>query len=252
MIGPVNVNRNELQALLGSIQTSLGNVNFPPFRNASACGTAYEVYTLGLLLEEAVNAGADPPNFLCRNNIPATQPYTFRVGGSRLSAMDDYTYAELTFSRARKPKLPLEVHVGIYLCGPSCERVQSDVCVLLKEEAEYFRGRASRPRRNKSPYSWPDATKVLLTTECKYYRRDLSSRVIHEVIGRDRELPAMNHLVVVNTPSEAAGNRIVGCFGPDAWRSAAFPTNPIGERQLRDKLRDIFHTYITDLNHVLP
>jgi hypothetical protein len=247
----VNVNRNELQALLGSIQTSLGNVNFPPFQTASACGTAYEVYTLGLLLEEARNAGADPPRFLYRNNIAATPPYTFRVGGGRLSATDDYTYVELTFSRVRKPKLPLEVHVGIYLTGPSCERVQSDVCVLLKGEAEYFRSRTSRPRRNKSPYSWPDATKVLLTTECKYYRRDLSSRVIHEVIGRDKELPAMNHLVVVNTPSEAAGNRVTGCFGASAWRSEAFPTNPVGERRLRDRLRNVFDLYITDNDFVL-
>lgn len=57
------INIAELQALLGSIQTSLGNVSFPPFRSRSACGTAYEVYIFGLLLEEAVNAGADQPVF---------------------------------------------------------------------------------------------------------------------------------------------------------------------------------------------
>src|SRR6266568_2518033 len=117
-----NINITELQSLLGNIQNSLGNVNFPPFQNASSIGTAYEVYIFGLILEEAVKAGADRPTFLYGNNIPATQPYTFRVGGSRLSATDNYTYAELTFSTTKKPKLPLEVHVGIYLCGPSCER----------------------------------------------------------------------------------------------------------------------------------
>jgi hypothetical protein len=246
------VNINEVQALLGSIQTSLGAVNFPPLRNRSACGTVYEVYTLGLLLEEAVNAGADAPLFFCGGRSPVTPPYTFRRGGSRLNANDNYTYAELNFTQVNKPKLPLEVHVGIYICGPSCEPVQSDICVLLKEEADYFRGRSTRTRRNKSPYSWPDAKKVILTTECKYYERDLPSRVIHEVIGRDRELPASHHLVVVNTPSEAAGNRVIGCFGTEAWRSEAFPTNAVGEMRLRDRLRAIFHSYITDLDHVLP
>jgi len=246
------VNVTELQAPLGSIQTSLGNVSFSPFRSRSACGTAYEVYIFGLLLEEARNAGADQPRFFYADGRLTTQPYKFRRGGSRLSTTDDYTYAELTFSRARKPKLPLEVHVGIYVCGPSCERVQSDVCVLLKKEADFFRARPSRSRPNKSPYPWPDAKKVIVTTECKYYERDLSSQVIHEVMGRDHELPAKNHLVVVNTPSVAAGNRVIGRFGPDAWSSEAFPTKADGERKLRDQFRSIFRRYMDDDDNVLP
>lgn len=147
--------------------------------------------------------------------------------------------------------MPLEVHIGIYICGPSCERVQSDVCVLLKKEADFFRTCPSRPRRNKSPYPWPDAKKVILTTECKYYERDLPSQVIHEVMGRDYELLAKNHLVVVNTPSIAAGNRVIGRFGPDAWSNVAFPTNAVGERKLRDQLRGIFRRYMDDDDNVL-
>jgi hypothetical protein len=248
----MNVVNAELQSILASIQTSLGRVDYAPLTTPSAWGSAYEIYVFGLILEEARRAGADPPRFLYGNSYPATQPYKFRRGGSRISAADDYTYVELTFSQVEEPKKPLEVHLGIYLCGPSCQRVQSDVCILEKEEADYFRVRSSRPRRNKSPYSWPDAKKVLLTAECKYYTGDLPSRVIHEVIGRDKELPASNHLIVVNTSSVSAGKRVLGSFNNDSriWRSEAVPINPAGERRLRDRIRDVFDHYINDLTNV--
>jgi hypothetical protein len=242
---------NDLQAILGAVDAAIPGAPIPSLSTASARGALYEMYTWCLTWQAAVLAGADPPTFCTGNGRRATPPYTFRLGPSRLEANDPFTYAVLTFTRRRPPKLPLEVHLGIYICGPSGEPVQSDVCVVWQEEADYFRAQQMRRRRSKLPRYWPDATKVWLTIECKFLGRNMSSRTVHEVIGRLTELPAKHYALVVNTRSQAAGQRIIACFGSEAWQNLVVPTNQTQEERCRGMLRGIFDSYITILDHYL-
>ncbi len=242
---------NELQALLGAVRAAMPGASIPPLSTAQGRGALYEVYAWCMTWQAAVRAGADSPTFCTGNGVPATPPYTFRLGPSRLGANDSFTYAVLTFTRRRPPKQPLEVHLGIYTCGPSGQPIQSDVCVLWQEEADYFRAQPMRTRRNKLPRYWPDASKAWLTIECKCLDRNMRSRVVHEVIGRFRELPAKRHALIVNTQSRSAEPRVIACFDSDAWQNLVVPTNQDQEERCRGMLRGIFDTYITILDHFL-
>jgi hypothetical protein len=243
---------NELQALLGAVRTAMPGAPIPPLSTAAGRGALYEWYVWCLTWQTAVLAGADdPPTFCTRNGVPATPPYTFRLGPGRLEANDPFTYAVLTFTWRRPPKQPLEVHLGIYICGPSGEPVQSDVCVMWQEEADYFRTRQMRTRRSKLTRYWPDAARVWLTIECKFLKRNMSSRIVHEVIGRLAELPAKNHALIVNTQSRTAGQRVIACFGSASWQNLVVPTNQNQEERCRGMLRGIFDKYITILDHYL-
>ena len=242
---------NEVQALLGAVRTAMPGAVLPPLSTAQGRGSLYEVYVWCMTWQASVRAGADPPAFCTGNCVPATPPYTFRLGPGRLDANDPFTYAVLTFKRRRPPKQPLEVHLGIYICGPSGQPVQSDVCVLWQEEADYFRTQSIRVRRNKLPRYWPDASKVWLTIECKCLDRNMRSRVAHEVIGRLRELPAKHHALIVNTESRSAEPRVIACFDSDAWQNLVVPTNQAQEERCRGMLRGIFDKYITILDYYL-
>lgn len=241
---------NEVQALLGAVRTAMPGAIIPPLSTSQGRGALYEVYAWCMAWQEAVQAGADSPAFCTGNGAPATPPYTFRLGPSRLGANDRFTYAVLTFTR-RRLKQPLEVHLGIYISGPSGQPVQSDVCVLWQEEANYFRAQPMRTRRNKLPRYWPDASKVWLTIECKCLDRNMRSRVVHEVIGRFRELPAKHHALIVNKQSRSAEPRVIACFDSGAWQNSVVPTNQSQEERCRGMLRGIFDKYITILDHFL-
>lgn len=122
---------NDLNALLTSIQSTLSGAYIPPLSNRIARWALYEVYIFCLILTAARRRGANPP-ILRNGNGSAIPPYRFRIGPGRISATDPYTYAILDFRQMSPPKLPLEVHVGIYVSGKSYERTQSDVCVLFQ------------------------------------------------------------------------------------------------------------------------
>lgn len=143
----------EAQALLAAVQTAMPGATIPPLTTPQGRGALYEIYAWCMTWQAAREAGADRPVFCTGNGFPATAPYTFRLGPSSLEANDPFTYAVLGFSRfnnRRRSKQPLEVHLGIYICGPSDQRVQSDVCVLSQKEANYFRTPPARSRRRTS------------------------------------------------------------------------------------------------------
>jgi hypothetical protein len=79
----------------------------------------------------------------------------------------------------------------------------------------------------------------------------MRSRVVHEVIGRFRELPAKHHALIVNTQSRSAEPRVIVCFDSGAWQNSVVPTNQAPEERCRGMLRGIFDKYITILDHFL-
>jgi len=240
---------NDLNDLLSAIRRTLGAAYLPPLNTRVARWALYEAYIFCLILEEAVRRGASPPVFRNGDGSRATV-YRFRTGPGRLSANDPYTYAVLEFGRMSPPKLPLEVHLGIYVSGSSFERTQSDVCVLFQEEADFFRTQAVRRSQKRPLRWWPDASKVILTVECKYLQRNLPASTINEAIGRYKDLSATRHVFVTNTRSLAAGNRVVACFSSDAWQWRVVPSSPEDEARFRSMLNGVFNQYIVEMKHL--
>lgn len=245
-------NPSNTTALLNAIQASIGQTLLPNLRTSGARWALYEVYAFCLTLEEAMRVGADQPLFFTSNGMPATA-FVFRTRPSALTRSGPYTHAVLTFNRLPSyQKKPLEVHIGIYVSGESCERTESDVCVLSQEEADYFRTNTTRWRRNAIPRRWPNASAVLLTIECKYLSGNLKAKAANEVIGRYKGLAAAkNYAVVTNTLSKVAGNRVKACFTADTWQPLVFPSSQGGDTSFRNMLYQVFHRYIHDLKNVL-
>lgn len=241
----------EAQALLAAVQAAMPGALIPSLATPQGRGALYEVYAWCMTWQAAREAGADLPIFCIKDGESAMSPYTFRLGPGSLGKDDPFTYAVLKFTQRSPAKQPLEVHLGIYLCGPSAQRVQSDVCVLFQEEADYFRKQSVRSRRGMLPRYWPDAHKAWLTIECKCLESNMRSRLIHEVFGRFQELPAKHHALIVNTRSRAGEPRVVACFGDAAWQSEVVPTNRAQEQSCREMLRGVFRNYIKGLKHYL-
>jgi len=140
--------------LLGEIRRTLQNAISPNYAVAAPGWSIYEVYNFCLVIEEAREAGANVA-FLNSNNTPATS-FTFRTRPSTITSVDTYTYALLSFS----DKQPLEVHVGVFVSEKSMERLQCDVVVLHRCEADFFRRRRIRRSTGKPPRLWPDTIMV--------------------------------------------------------------------------------------------
>jgi hypothetical protein len=234
--------------LLSEIHRALQGAISPSYVRSAPNWSLYEVYNFCLVVEEATRAGANL-DFRNSNDTPATT-YTFRTRPSDIRATDPYTYALLSFAN----KQPLEVHVGVYISEKSMERIQCDVLVIHRSEADFFRQRRMRTTSKKPPRYWPDSSKVILAIECKYLSKDMESDETHEFVGRSQALPSSTHFyLVTNTRSIAAGHRVLANTNMkknSAWQHEVVPSVSPYVTNFRGVLGKVFDNYISDTNNM--
>ena|SRR5260370_3177347 len=233
--------------LLSEIRRELQNAISPSYVTTAPDWSLYEVYNFCLVVEEASEAGANLA-FRNSNDTPATT-YVFRTRPSAITALDPYTYALLSFNN----KKPLEVHVGVFVSEKSMERIQCDVLVIDRSEAEFFRQRRIRRSQNKAPRYWPDSSKIVLAIECKYLSNDMKSDESHEFVGRSQALRPTHSYLVTNTLSTAAGHRVLANSNlkkNSAWQHEIVPSRAPSVNRFRGVLRQVFDNYISDTNNM--
>jgi len=226
-------------ALLAQIARLLPLALDPAYVTKAATDDLYEVVSFYLVTKAAddaegkvsfVDGDGNTVTSLCFS----TQPHYISKG--------PYAHALIEFDG----KLPLEVHIGIYISSKSLDPMECDVCVVHKREADAFRSSAKRPVRNRGIRKGPDSLKVLIATECKYWENDLNSLVSYACIGRFKSLSAKHRHIVTAIRSKRAERKIRDGLGCYVWQPALLPTNAASIMRFQGVLIQEFTDYRTE------
>lgn len=231
--------------LLDDIRTAitrLGSPGAPGLTLASAAADLFEVFIFYIILDEAVNAGAQV--WLKPSSAGPPPAVAFRTSPGCITATDPYTYALLTFTGVGSPpyKQSLEVHLGVYVAARAkYYETEYDICVLLEPEVRLCRRNAGGGQ-GRFNNRLPDSGKAILAVECKYRVQALGASVARNLIGLGKETSAKQIYFVVNTESESVGRRVMSCEGARThWEPNIYP----GSRAL-SRLRGVLYQTFTD------
>lgn len=171
--------------LIAEIISALGSALPPSLTASSDASDIYEAYMFSLICEAAIAQGAT----VTYRSIGSTSPHTFifRTSPGYIgSTQHDYGYAQIQFQN--KPLL--EAHVGVRVTGASHVLHESDVCVLLHDEAELC--------RNGGVGVAPRASKVIVSVEAKFYDSSLGLGLGRDFLGFTLDVSADKSFFVMN------------------------------------------------------
>lgn len=178
--------------LLTDINATLLGATGGGYKTRAAISDIYEVYILSLVIKAARAEGAII-SYRDANDHP-TSKFVFRTGPGFIFSRDPtrrkFTHAVLAFPG----KDPLEAHVGIYIAGNSGVLHECDVSVIDLNEAQ--KCRLSVPAN-----ASPRARKVLLATECKFYKSGLRLNLARSFVGLTADFSGKPFYFVANTSS---------------------------------------------------
>jgi hypothetical protein len=133
------------------------------------------------------------------------------------------------------------------------EKIQCDVLVVRRSEANFFRQRRIRRSIDNPPRYWPDSSKVILAVECKYLEQNMKSDEAHEFVGRSQAITTTHFYLVTNTRSRAAGHRILAqpnLKKNSAWQHEIIPSAIADINRFRGVLRQVFDNYKSDTKNM--
>jgi len=209
----------------------------PAYSTRAAEDDLYEVCSWCIVVLAAEDAGGrvtfkDGDEHTVTSLYFSTQPRKLLRGS--------YTHALIEFD----DKLPLEAHVGIYVSPRSVtSKMECDVCVILKSEADFFRNNTSRTVKNRGKRKAPDGARVLIAIECKYWENDLDSPEAYKNIGRFDSLSAKHRHIVAATRSKSAGQKIIERLKNYVWQPEVLPAKLASLRCFRGLLAQEFTDY---------
>jgi hypothetical protein len=215
-----------LPALLQAIQTALGPAIMPSLTAASAGSDIFEAYVLSIFLQAA---GIEGAAIGFRNvNGPITNTFTFRTSPGHIwSESQPYTHAEIQF-----PNLPLlEAHTGVYVSGKSGLIHESDVLVLLSEEAQLARQNLVPPRSKRS----------ILSAECKFYSAGLGIGLARGFVGLCSDLSSRECFFITNISGVSAEKLLT--HQRKKWQTAVQPNQVVAVNRLRNAVQDVFKDF---------
>ena len=215
-----------LPALLQAIQTALGPAIAPSLTAASAGSDIFEAYVLSIILQAAGTEGATVG---FRNvNGPATTIFTFRTSPGHIWWNNQpYTHAEIQF-----PNLPLlEAHTGVYVSGKSGLIHESDVLVLLSEEAQLARQNQVPPRSKRS----------ILSAECKFYSAGLGISLARGFVGLCSDLSSRECFFITNISGVSVEKLLT--HQRKKWQSSIQPNQAVAVDRLRNSVQDVFKDF---------
>lgn len=215
-----------LPALLQAIQAALGPAIIPSLTAASAGSDIFEAYVLSIILQAAGIEGA-AVGF--RNvNGTSTNIFTFRTSPGHIWWNNQpYTHAEIQFTN-----LPLlEAHTGVYVSGKSGLIHESDVLVLLSDEAQLSRQNQVPPRSKRS----------ILSAECKFYSAGLSISLARGFVGLCSDLSSRECFFITNNSGVSVEKLLT--HQRKKWQSSIQPNQAVAVARLRNSVQDVFKDF---------
>lgn len=215
-----------LPALLQAIQAGLGPAISPSLTTASAGSDIFEAYVLTIILE-AAEAEGGAINF---RNVDGSIPtiFTFRTSPGHIWWNNQpYTHAEIQFSN-----LPLlEAHTGVYVSGKSGLIHESDVLVLLSEEAQLSRLNQVPPRSKRS----------IIAAECKFYSSGLRIGLARAFVGLCSDLSSRECFFITNITGVNLEKLLT--YQRKKWQSPIRPSDAVAANRLRNAVQDVFKDF---------
>jgi len=212
--------------ILADLPGLFGEVIVPGLQTGAAPGDVFEVYVFGLILEAARREEA----VVGYENVngPFQGVGTFRTTPGRIwSQTAPYTHAILQF----QSKLPLEVHLGVYLEGKSGRLHEADLVVLPRSE-----GLSCRTGR-----VHPKASRALCTVECKSYDTPLGIDLGRSFIGLSAEFGKEKAFFVMNQ-SEGTIGRLLDEHNRN-WEHSIVPPSTNDVARLIGSVQTMFKSY---------
>jgi hypothetical protein len=234
--------------LLNDINAALVGAASGGYKTRAAVSDIYEVYILTLVIKAARAEGA-VISYRDANDNP-TSKFVFRTGPGfifpRNPMRRKFTHAVLEFPG----KDPLEAHVGIYVAGNSGVLHECDVSVVDLNEAQ--KCRLLVPAKVA-----PHARKVLLATECKFYKSGLRLNLARSFVGLTADFSGKPFYFVANTSSALiAGTKrrprsesieifLNERLHAHQWQVAIIPTELRRVDRLQGSFEEMFKKYKT-------
>jgi len=213
--------------LLADIKQVLGKAVPPNLTSRSKGHDLYEAYIFTLVVRAAKRSAA----IVGYRNRDGSAPKTFmfRTGPGEI-ASGNYSHAVLAFFG--KPEL--EVHTDIYISGASKVPHESDVCVLLRDEATLCRTSPLQPL--------PRYSSLKLAVECKFYESSgIGVALGRGVMGLSKEFGARRTFFV--TSREAASVEALLAHHGQPWATAVVPKSTEKVNRLVSNFETIFENF---------
>jgi hypothetical protein len=146
--------------LLKEVENNLNAALIPTYRNSSHASDLFEAFVFSVIIQAAIEEGAQTPIQWEDTNEQPASIITFRRSPGYINYRTvRYTHAVLAFPNAD----PLEVHLGIYAVGSADIPQECDIAVVKRSEAQRCRAVINGNVPVKSAH-------ILIGVECKCYQ----------------------------------------------------------------------------------
>jgi hypothetical protein len=131
-------------------------------------------------------------------------------------------------------KPELEAHVGIYVSGVSKIPHEADVCVLLREEAEFCRTPAQTVL--------PRSSSVVLAAECKFYESSgIGVALGRAFMGLTKDFGSRPNFFVMSR--EAMRVKTLLAHHKQAWATSIVPASAVPLNRLISNFETVFENF---------
>lgn len=217
--------------LLNEISARLAAITTLNLSSSSAACDIFEAYIFALVLEAAMNEGAN----ISFENISgmATTNLVFRTSPGRIysaqppTVTPPYTHAIISF-----PDTPqIELHQGIYISGRSDQVHECDIAAILRSEGVTCRNERVIPR----------SAKMVLAVECKFYSTGLSIDLGRSFVGLTTDLRNEDRFFISNTTSASITGLLT--HHKRKWAMNAVPANDHEIVKIRSSFETAFSEF---------
>jgi hypothetical protein len=213
--------------LLAEIHNVLGSAVSPNLTSQSRGYDLYEAFVFSLVVRAARRSGA-VVRYENRDGSTAAT-FVFRTSPGEI-ASNNYSHAVLSFGM--KPEL--ETHVGIYISGVSKIPHEADVCVLLREEAEFCRGSI--------PSVIPRHSSVVLAAECKFYESSgIGVALARAFMGLSKDFGSRPNFFVMSR--EALRVKALLAHHRQFWATSIVPGSSVLLNRLIGNFETVFENF---------
>jgi hypothetical protein len=214
------------QQILAQLPGLFQAAGVPQLQLGASPGDVFEVYVLGLILEAARREKA----LVSYENVdgPFQGVCTFRTSPMAIwTDTKSYTHATLQFPM----KALLEVHLGIFLEGSSGVCHEADVVVLPRSEGITCRAAKAHP----------NASRAILTGECKFYTDPLGLALGRGFLGLSAEFGKKKAFFIMNQIPGVIGRLLNphSCL----WEHTIVPASTNDVNRFIGRAQEIFKSY---------
>jgi hypothetical protein len=216
--------------LLSDIESRLQATLIPSYRNKSQAWDLFEAFVFSILVEAAVEEGAQLPIQFEDTSGNASSNLLFRRSPGHVNDSEKYVHAVLKFPIDGQT-LELEAHLGVYAVGASGVPQECDIALVLRKE-----GQRCRKIHNKRAVI--KSTSILLGVECKCYESSsISLGLGRSFLGLVQDLSSKGRYYFVFNGTKSSVEKLLSHY-EKGWEHNLSPSSSKEIERLRYAFQD--------------